>query len=145
MENNNFSQTEQNNPSNVEKPNNAAMMQILSSSIKWSNFVGVMWIISGAITCITIIGIILGIPMIIMGVKLLNLSESLKVLQFDFSNEGTQKSFDALNRYLKVHGIYFILYIICALIPIIIFIIILLLLPTSFMHDFSNSIMDGIY
>ena len=94
--------------------------QILESLSKWSGFLGIMTIIGGALSCISIFGIIPGVITIIMGVKLRNAKVSID--KYLTGNTGEINGiFSGLNTYFKIQGILIIVSIVLTILSIIIF------------------------
>lgn len=97
----------QNQPTNITPD-----MQLLEQLRKWSNFVGIMTIISGAFTCLSAIfsfglTLIPGIITIILGVKLINAKKSIELFIRGNSQE-INGIFENLGSYFKIQGILII-------------------------------------
>ncbi|MFA5524531.1 MAG: DUF5362 family protein [Tissierellales bacterium] len=100
---------------------------ILETLSKWSGFLGIMTIITGALTCIGGIGtfgisLIPGIIQIILGVKLRNAKTSVDRYLAGDARE-INSIFENLGSYMKLQGILIIVGLVIAVIGIIIAII----------------------
>jgi len=76
---------------------------------KYMSFIGLITIIGGALYCITIIGAIIGIPVIFMGLRLRESADAFK--QYITSNSN-QDLFTAIDRQTKAFFIQYVLTII---------------------------------
>ena len=87
-----------------------ALMSInVPNMAKYMNFIGLLQIIGGALYCITIIGAIIGIPVIFMGIRLREAAEGFK--RYLASDSKQDLSF-AIERQTKSFFIQFVLAII---------------------------------
>jgi beta-lactamase regulating signal transducer with metallopeptidase domain len=82
------------------------------------NFVGLFSIIYGALTCLSIVGALIGIPLIIMGLRLRKAAASFEQFDAHGSRDALrrafekQRSFFFINKVLIIIGIvFFVLYI----------------------------------
>ncbi len=97
---------------------------LLEALSKWSGFVGIMTIITGALTCLGAIGtfgisLIPGIIQILLGVKLRNAKESIgRYLSGDAGE--INGIFENLGAYMKLQGILIIVGLVLAVIGIIV-------------------------
>lgn len=111
---------------------------LLETLNKWSGFVGIMTIITGALTCLGAIGtfgisLIPGIIQIILGVKLRNAKTSID--KYLAGNTGEINGiFESLGAYLKLQGILIIVGLVLAVIGIIIAVVV----GIGFMSQFGN-------
>jgi hypothetical protein len=94
-------------------------------------FVGIFYIIMGAIECLTIIGAIIGIPIIICGLRLRESADSFR--NYLMSNDSTM-----LERALERQGRFFVIQKILLIITIIIFV-----LYVIFLIIFGLSLLGG--
>ena len=98
--------------------------ETLESLSKWSGFVSIMMIISGALMCLGAIGslglsLIPGIITIILGVKLRNAKNSIK--NYIHGNSGELSSMlDHMASYFKLQGILIIISLVLTIIGIVI-------------------------
>lgn len=108
-----------------------ALMSInVPNMAKYMNFIGLLQIIGGALYCITIIGAIIGIPVIFMGIRLREAAEGFK--RYLASDSKQDLSF-AIERQTKSFFIQFVLAIISlALIGVYIIILIAVLAGGGF-------------
>lgn len=100
--------------SNTEvNPENNQIQTSMSSTVprmsKYMSFIGLITIIGGALYCITIIGAIIGIPVIFMGIRLRESAEAFK--QYLTSNSN-QDLYTAIDRQTKAFFIQYVLTII---------------------------------
>jgi hypothetical protein len=101
--------------------------ELLGTLGKWSGFVGIMTIITGALTCLGAIGtfgisLIPGIIQIILGVKLRNAKTAVDRFLAGDARE-MNNIFESLGSYMKLQGILTIVGLVIAAIGIIIVII----------------------
>ncbi len=104
----------------------------------WTNFVSIMTIISGALMCLGALtsfglSLILGIPTIILGVKLRNAKNSLE-LYIRGNSQEINGIFEHLSAYFKIQGIIMIISIALAVIGFILAIVV----GFAFYSEFSN-------
>lgn len=91
----------------------------LESLSKWAGFLGIMTIIGGALSCLSIVGIIPGVIAIIMGVKLRNAKDSIDKYLMGNAVE-LNGIFLGLGSYFKIQGILIIVSIALSILAIII-------------------------
>lgn len=103
----------------------------LESLSKWSGFLGIITIIGGALSCLSIVGIIPGVIAIIMGVKLRNSKDSIDKYLMGNAAE-LNGIFLGLSSYFKIQGILIIVSIVLSILSIIIFTIFGFALSNSF-------------
>lgn len=98
----------------------------LQSFTKWSGIVAVFTIVLGALSCLTIIGAITGVFMIIAGVKLLNAkraaSELAGIEDPAIFNERLNTMMNESSSFLKFQGIYYIISVVLGVLGIIAYI-----------------------
>lgn len=93
---------------NQNKPNYTTPdKNLLDTLSKWTNFVGIITIISGILACITIFGIVPGVISIILGLKLRNAKNSIDLYLRGQSQE-INNIIENLGAYFKIQGIYII-------------------------------------
>ncbi|MFZ5989761.1 MAG: DUF5362 domain-containing protein [Bacillota bacterium] len=71
----------------------------------WATFVGIFTIIYGALSCIGIITAIIGVPMIIAGLKLVGAVDSMRAFSETSDINKLSETFDKLNSFFKIYGI----------------------------------------
>lgn len=99
------------------------------------NFVGLFFIIIEALECLTIIGALVGIPLIISGLRLRESSNSFN----NFLNTNNESALDsALERQSSFFFIQKIL-IIISIVLFVLYFIFLIVFGLSFLHSFSQS------
>lgn len=93
---------------NLNKPNYTTPdKHLLDTLSKWTNFVGIITIIVGILSCITIFGIVPGVISIILGLKLRNAKNSIDLYLRGQSQE-INNIIENLGAYFKIQGIYII-------------------------------------
>lgn len=115
----------------------------------WATFRAVIEIIYGASACLSIVGAIFGVPLILAAIKLLNYVDAVKVAFRTNNNEKMKESVELLQKYFKLNGIAMIIAIAFAILVIIVEIILIFLMIAAagssssgmdfFGYDFSNS------
>lgn len=102
-------------------PQNTYMINSMIDSLSgWMKFMGIMTIISGALSCLGIITAAIGVPLIFAGIALINCSKNIKTYK-QYSNPYIlNEVFASLNKYFKIQGILTIVGIIVLIITIII-------------------------
>lgn len=98
----------------------------LKSFIKWGSIVAIFSIVVGALSCLTIVGAITGVFMIIAGVKLLNAkkaaSELVGIEDQAIFNERLNNVISESAGFFKFQGIYYIISVVLGIIGIIAYI-----------------------
>ncbi|HHT65234.1 MAG TPA: DUF5362 domain-containing protein [Clostridiales bacterium] len=91
---------------------------------RWSGFVGIITLISGILSCITIVGIIPGVVAIILGLKLRNVKrfaeEAASSLDEMSQTSRLNLMLSDLSGYFKIQGILIIIGLVLAVIGIIV-------------------------
>lgn len=102
------------------------------------NFVGLFNIIFGALYCLTIVGALFGVPLIFMGLRLREASESLNMYLIN-------NDFALLERALEKQGRYFFIQkvlMIIALVLIVFYIIIIIAFGAYILNELRSSGLD---
>ena len=112
---------------------------LIEKLYKWTKFVGIMNIVSGAIYCLTIFifsipTVVMGIITILMGSKLTISADHLRYAYDNNDNKSFQIALDQLGRYFVINGALFILTLV--------FILILLLIVSMFAGIFIEIFND---
>ncbi len=123
-----FNQTSEN--LQIPKPSPEFRMMVSKMTSNMS-FVGLFTIIYGAITCLTIVGAIVGIPMIIAGLRLRESSDS-------FSSFKNSYNFESLRMALEQQNKFFFIYKVMIIIGLVLFTLYLIFFFTFFASMFSS-------
>jgi Family of unknown function (DUF5362) len=86
------------------------------------NFMGIITIISGALACLTIIGAILGVPVIISGLRLREAATAFKAFQSSNDSSTLVQGFERQGRYFFIQKVLTIIGIVIAVLYLIIFV-----------------------
>lgn len=97
--------------------------------IKDMRFVGMFTIIYGAITCLTIIGALLGVPTIIVGLRMREAADQFAIFKATNDSASMRRGFELQGQYFKIVKI---LIIIGLVLTVIYFIAIILLFASGF-------------
>ncbi len=114
----------------VNPENNQIQTSMLSTvprMSKYMSFIGLITIIGGALYCITIIGAIIGVPVIFMGIRL---RESAQAFTHYLTSNSNQDLYTAIERQTKAFYIQYVLAII-SLVLLGIYIIVLIAILAS--------------
>jgi len=95
------------NPENNQTQ--ASMLSTVPRMSKYMSFIGLITIIGGALYCITIIGAIIGVPVIFMGIRL---RESAQAFTHYLTSNSNQDLYTAIERQTKAFFIQYVLTII---------------------------------
>ncbi|MBU1097431.1 MAG: hypothetical protein CVV23_07875 [Ignavibacteriae bacterium HGW-Ignavibacteriae-2] len=87
-------------------------------------FVGMFSIIYGAFTCITIIGALIGVPMIIAGLRLREAADDFTIFQSTSDNHALRNAFEKQGKFFNIVKIL----IIVSLVLVVIYIIVIVIL-----------------
>ena len=87
------------------------------------NFVGMFTIIYGAISCLSIIGAIIGIPLIFAGIRLREAVDEYKIFQTSNSSAALRRAFEKQQRYFYILKILIIVSLVMMVLYIILFIV----------------------
>ena len=108
-----------NNPTNQSQTQMDNIPWGISKLTKDMNFVGMFTIIYGVINCLTIIGAIIGIPLIFMGLRLRESATNFDIYKNSGDKIAFQNSVEKLYKYFNIQKIliiislvFFVLYII---------------------------------
>jgi hypothetical protein len=66
------------------------------------NFVGIFTIVYGSITCLSIIGAVIGIPLIIAGLRLREAVDEFKIFQMSNNSAALRRAFEKQQRYFRI-------------------------------------------
>lgn len=86
--------------------------ELLETTAKWAGFLGIVTIVSGALTCLAAIttfglSLIPGIINIILGLKLNNVKKSIQAY-LNGNSYAINETFDNMGKYFKIQGILMI-------------------------------------
>lgn len=93
----------------------------LASGKGWMKFVGIMFIIQGAITAITIIGIVVAWLPIWTGVLLMQASNAIERAQMSGDSSALKESLARLRTYFIIQGVLYLVGIACFVLYIVFF------------------------
>ncbi len=85
----------------MPKPNPAFRMMVSSLSSNM-NFVGLFTIIYGALTCLSIIGALIGVPMIIAGLRIRESADSFSTFKNSYNFESLQMALERQNKFFNI-------------------------------------------
>lgn len=85
---------------------NSSLLPRLNSDMR---FVGMFYIIYGAFACLSIIGAIIGVPSIIMGLRLRDASKGLEAYQTSQSQKALYYAFDKQRSFFNIQKIIIII------------------------------------
>jgi len=106
---------------------------------KWANFVGIVFIVTGILNCISLVGIIPGIIFIFLGLKLRGVkrySEEAAASSDEASQAGSLNMMvSELSSFFKIQGIFIIIALVLTVLAILFFVAVLLPL---FMSAINN-------
>ncbi len=107
---------------------------IINKLISDMKFVAWFYIIFGAIYCLTIFGAIMGVPMIIMGLRLKESGEEFAV--YKNSNDFTylKRALDKQQRYFFIQKVFIII----SLVLIVLYLVFIAFFFTAFMNKMAN-------
>jgi len=128
-----------NNPTNHIQSQKGNIPWGISKLTKDMNFVGMFTIVYGIINCLTIIGAIIGVPLIFMGLRLRESANNFDVYNNSGDKLVLQNSIEKLYKYFNIQKILIII----SLIFIVLYIIgIVLFLSWGFTNNFGNEILS---
>lgn len=93
----------------------------LRNLIGWATFNAIINIVFGALSCIGIITAAYGVPQIIAGVKLLNVTEELRSYLDTNDISNIPQAFQKLQKYFKINGIAIIIKIVLSVLILILY------------------------
>jgi hypothetical protein len=99
------------------------VVNLAPKTAKWMGFVAYVWIISGAFTCLSIIGAVIGVPYILLGLKLKNAANDLK----DYIQTNNPASFEEFIKKIHSHFLTLSIIFIAGFILMIIYIVVIIL------------------
>lgn len=115
-------------------------LSLLNKLIFNMNFVGMAIIIYGVINCLTLIGAIIGIPLIIMGLRLRESASSYEMFKLTGEPSSLINAIQKQDEYFNIHKILIIIFLVLALISIIL-VISALSFAINFLQDSGYDIM----
>jgi flagellar biosynthesis protein FlhB len=102
-------------------------------------FLGIFTIVIGSISCLTIVGAVIGIPYIIAGMRLKESGEMFRsFLEFN-SQEFMEKALEKESRYFFIQKVIAIVTIILMIVYIVLFIVLI----SFFMNEFKSGIIHS--
>ena len=87
------------------------------------NFVGIFYIIIGAIECLTIIGAVIGIPLIISGLRLRESADSFKGYLVSGDSFMLERALERESRFFFIQKVFLIISIVLFVLYIVLFIV----------------------
>lgn len=97
------------------------LSQPLASGKGWMKFVGIMFIIQGAITALTIVGIVIAWLPIWTGVLLMQASNAIERAQMSGDSSALKESLSRLRTYFIIQGVLYLVGIVVAVLYFIFF------------------------
>ncbi len=97
-------------------------------------FVGIFTIIYGALSCLSIIGAVIGIPIIIAGLRLREAADEYQLFQSTSNNQALRRAFEKQQRYFGIQKILIIIGLVMSVLGI---------LAVIFLNVFLISSMSG--
>jgi hypothetical protein len=91
-----------------EDLNDVHFINFLSKMRSQMNFVGIMNIIFGALSCLTIIGAVVGVPQILSGIKLRESCENMDIFMKDGNTSQLKVSLKLMGKFYEYTKIYYI-------------------------------------
>jgi beta-lactamase regulating signal transducer with metallopeptidase domain len=99
------------------------------------NFIGLFIIIVGVISCLTIVGALIGVPYIIMGLRLRESAESFNMYLMNSESAFLERAVEKQERYFFIQKVLMIV----GIVILIIYIILLIVFGAALFHShFSN-------
>ena len=98
-------------------------------------FVGMFVIIYGALTCITIIGALIGVPLILAGLKMREAADQFNIFKLTNDPASMRNGFELQGRSLRIFKILIVI----ALILTVVYIIFVIIFLSSFISMFMSS------
>ncbi len=98
------------------------------------SFVGIFYIIIGAIECLTIIGAVLGIPLIISGLRLRESSDSFKMYLNSGDSMTLERALERESRFFFIQKIFIIISIALFVLYVVFFIV----FGLAILHNFQS-------
>ncbi len=102
--------------------------------VKDMRFVGMFTIIYGALNCLTIIGALLGVPTIIIGLRIREAADQFSIFRTTNDANAMRRGFELQGQYFKIIKILIIINLILIIISIVVFIILI----AYFMSRYSD-------
>jgi type III secretory pathway component EscU len=122
-------------PVKPEKPKSFSPFQIMFDKMTGNmSFVGTFLVVYGIINCLTIVGMIVGIPLIFAGIHLKNASEHFSFFQTTSESNSMKSGFEFQGKFFRLIKILIIISLVLMLLLLAIFAIALIF----FANQFSN-------
>ncbi|MGE5456765.1 MAG: DUF5362 domain-containing protein [Methanococcaceae archaeon] len=93
----------------VREPMPADMPFMISKMAGDMNFVGIFFIIYGALSCLTIFGAIIGIPVIFMGIRVREAADEFKIFKASQGMETLYRAFERQQRFFFIQKVLIII------------------------------------
>ncbi len=115
------------------------MFQMMFSKLTGDmRFAGIFFIISGGISCLSIIGAVIGIPIIFMGIRIREAADQFDMFKSTNNPQALRMGFELQAKYFKIQKIIMIVYICLIVLYFIIIIVIMSMGFGSFYNDFEQ-------
>lgn len=114
----------------------AAFSALIVKMSKDMNFLGIMAIIGGAISCITIVGAALGIPVIFAGMRLRESSDAFKNYSYNNDPVFLHQAIEKQSRFFFIYKVLILIYLAIIALYILVIIIVFLVAGTAFVSSY---------
>ncbi|TAL66869.1 MAG: hypothetical protein EPN82_16560 [Bacteroidetes bacterium] len=114
----------------------AAFSALIVKMSRDMNFLGIIAIIGGAISCITIIGAAIGIPVIFAGMRLRESSDAFKSYSYNNDPMFLHQAIEKQSRFFFIYKVLILIYLVLIGLYILIIIIVFLVAGTAFLRSY---------
>ncbi|MBX3009286.1 MAG: hypothetical protein KF816_14795 [Melioribacteraceae bacterium] len=122
-------------PVKTERPKSFSPFQIMFDKMTGNmNFVGTFLVVYGVLNCLTIVGMIVGIPLIFAGIHLKNSAEHFSFFQTTSESNSMKSGFEFQGKFFRIIKILIIISLVLMLLSLAIFAFALIF----FANQFSN-------
>lgn len=121
-----------------EQQSGDAMKTLLMKMAKDMNFLGIVSIIYGAFSCISIIGAVIGVPVIITGIRLRESADAYRAYIESDDKGMMYRAVERLSSFFYIYKVIAIIYIVLIALSIIIFILVMAFAGFSFMDQLDT-------
>ncbi len=121
-----------------EQQSGDALKALLLKMTKDMNFLGIVSIIYGAFSCISIIGAVIGVPIIITGIRLRESSDAYRAY-IDSDDKGMMyRAVERLSSFFYIYKVITIIYIALFVLSIIVFFLVMAFAGVSFLDQLDT-------